>query len=365
MHKYLCAFVFLACSLLLGSAPAHRTLTRILSRGEIVFSEYTMYAEGKAQAKVDGPLQAVRIRTQRTAEETAAANLLASASGIIVSADTTVGDLAASSEVNRRILRSLSRYSLVSVNFLTNEAVSVRLSVPLLGADNLIAITRESTLNDALARTGTVTPKTYQEAGTNFTSLIIDAHDVNAECALLPAIYDTAGTLIYGIAYADGASVSRHGLVSYLSSSGIDNDYISDMEKLRELHALARALKPILLERDLRKKERALEVFDASAEKTRWAKSVAESIDRTMHMRTSVNNKATTIDEAIRRATKDIEKRLKGTRFGYAPFFVTAWRVRGAKKCDLVIAPDDGRIVLGNRTLLAAMKECRVAIIVE
>lgn len=358
------AVVFLACSLLMGSPAAHSPLMRSLSRGEIVFSNYTVYAEGTALPTA-GPRMAVRVQTQRAAEETAAANLIASASGIIVSADTTVADLAAVSAFHRGLLASFAKYALVSVRFHTNESVTVRLSVPLLGKDNLIARARESLLLDAQARSGVIPPIVQAEAGTNFTSLIIDARDVNPEPALFPAVYDDTGMLLYGVAFADGAAVIKHGLVSYISASGMDHDHVREVERLRELHALSRALRPVLLERDMRKKERGLESFAAGSAKQRWAKDVAQSIDRTMQLRTSVNNKVLAIDESIKREVSASEKKLKNSRWGYAPYYAVAWRIRGAKRCDIVIAPDDGRVILGNRSLASAMKDCRVGIIID
>ncbi|MBI4976287.1 MAG: hypothetical protein HZC28_02335 [Spirochaetes bacterium] len=357
IRRMLPVFLFGCISLLSASEGAHTPEKRSAAADTVSFyTNYIVTAEASAQSPEEvrhhpsGGIQA-----QRNAEAAAKDNLMRVCGKLIVDGEHTVADLYAQNDAfGHAVSGAVSSARLMSVGHAANATVTVRMGLPLTGANGIM---HEAILSLAVTRSieyGKLFPALPPElAGTNFTGLIIDARDIDAACAFFPSLFDTRGVLVYGIPYVDQRAAAHNGLVRYVRGVGEVDRMLTRMKNLAALNAIAA------------KATRLIEIT-AEAEHMKFIEDVSHfMISKTVLEKTKEMNRIKFAEEFIKRAKLEHEKKLDTTwRLGRNPYRIVGWRTRGLNRCDIIIDDYDARIIVGNAKLQSALRECRAVIIV-
>lgn len=165
-------------------------------------------AQGRALA-----LTAARIEAMR--------NLLTTAEGIQLSADTTIENLMVSNDtIKTHVEGSLKGAKMVGEpKFLEDGSCIVTMSAPLYGATSLAsAVMPEYAKTIEKQDFAPVTPSYAppQEVQTiAYTGVVIDAAGMGLEGTFSPVIYDTNGRIVYGAQNIDYTAAINNGMVGY------------------------------------------------------------------------------------------------------------------------------------------------------
>jgi hypothetical protein len=340
---------------LLYGKPNVDPLTLLLTYGSLSYSNWRMEAEGIASAGAVAPRNLGSIAfVQDEAERSAATALISDFSKLIVDTSRRAGDLlAANPAFNKTVLRAVERRNLVSVAYLSNGGVSVRIGVAL-AESGILGAAADLLAPEARLRFGS-TPKCFGfDAGTNYTSLVIDARGVDARSAFFPAIYDRNGNLLYGLAYADSSAVKNNGLVRYLWSIEPIHERT---ERLREAEFIRSDMKSM---RSLSDLERRLGNTHHSRDILEIVRKANRERDATERRRFGMIEQA--IDRLLREYRNDMERFL---RIGTNPYYAVAAAVRGNNACDIVLGEADASVIAGNKGLAGMLRDCRAVIILR
>lgn len=371
MHRLLVC-VLVAVTLFTHEGLAKNTndaLTVSLGEGKISFSNLRVHAWGEAfpdPKKRHSPN--TQVATQKFAEEDAAKDIFSVLRALTVDTDRKVADfLVAEGELNDRILKRASTLNLESVSYLPKNGVKVGVTLPLLGANGIVDL-----LYGTMAFRATFPKLRFQETGTSFTSLVIDARGLPLTPALFPRIYDEKGNLIFGVEYAKQDAVRTHGVVCYQ-----DDVFLLERRiRLKRLtprirYLIDRANRDDTIFQKLIRKERR-----ADLEKMRLADKKPSRLTR--EEKAVLERETALVNEDIPQyainalnsgSTEEVERVLaneeEAFRFGVKPYRIVAWSIRGMEGCDIVISNDDAEIILSNEDLKRALTQCKVVVLID
>ncbi|EGO63984.1 LPP20 family lipoprotein [Acetonema longum] len=174
-----------------------------------------------------------RNMARRAAIADAQRNLLESVQGVQVDSETTVENLAVSSDViNTRMSGMLKGYKIVNEQQMPDGSYQVVISVRMYGQNSLAnAISGQRQPQRPFPPAVQPYPQQQpnqphqgyqptQPAVRQYTGLVIDARRLGLERTMTPMIYDETGKVIYGNMYVDQNYVVQNGLVDYAASPG-------------------------------------------------------------------------------------------------------------------------------------------------
>jgi len=158
---------------------------------------------------------------RRTAVLDAQRNLLEAINGVQVDSETTMENLAISSDIVKTKVSGLIKGArVVREQQMPDGSYQIVMAIKMYGQDGLAGV-----IEDKLA---TVTPQplpsispTYVPSVANmprYTGLVFDARGLDLDRSMGPMIYDTEGRVIYGNQYVEHSYVIQNGLVDYASS---------------------------------------------------------------------------------------------------------------------------------------------------
>ena len=164
---------------------------------------------------------------RRAAMVDAQRNLLEITKGVQIDAETTVENMTVSSDVvNSKVQGLLKGAQIFEEGNLDDGGYYVKMRIALYGSTNSLAsVAMTEYAKDIQPQAFTVVEDTElskkevkQVKRAGYTGVIVDASGLGLEATFSPAIYDTNGRIVYGIANVDKDVVISKGMVDYANA---------------------------------------------------------------------------------------------------------------------------------------------------
>lgn len=227
--KKLLAVVVLGAALAAGSAayaaPVDTTVAVSVAVSQEVGVDWDsgyVTAEGTGLPPEGMPAARGKVLARRAAIVDAYRQLAETVQGIQLDAETTVRELAVSSDIiNTKVSALVKGARVVSQEYMEDGSCVVKMAIPLYGVSSSVAAVAmpEMTVQapaevPVVSADYTPAPEVAASAAA-YTGVIVDASGLGLECTFAPVIYDTNGRFIYGLRELDKTYAIAHGMVAY------------------------------------------------------------------------------------------------------------------------------------------------------
>jgi hypothetical protein len=159
---------------------------------------------------------------RRAAIVDAQRNLLEAINGVQVDSETTMENLAISSDiVKTRVSGLIKGARIVREQQMPDGSYQIVMAIKMYGQDGIAGVIEDKLATTTPQSLPAISP-TYvpsvADMPRQYTGLVVDARGLDLDRSMGPMVYDTEGRVIYGNQYVEHSYVIQNGLVDYASS---------------------------------------------------------------------------------------------------------------------------------------------------